>query len=188
MNTKTRMTSLAILLLVAVAVGASPSHADNLAVGGGALLPIADFSDIAAVSPYINGRYEIQDTNARGKTALRSYIIQAGFAFLQTNSDYEKALDLIGDTKDGTLFDVGLGARVYSKKNSLFVGAGGEYVRMDPPGELADALDGAGFYAAAGLAKNTETFRLEVEVRASFVFGDDNLQYFQFLANFGLPF
>lgn len=180
------MRLLVIVLLLAVAVPAAAQT--NLGVGGGVLLPIGDFGDVADASPYIGARWEVQDVNVLGQVAVMSFLVQGGFAFLQTDSDYEAALDAAGDSNDGSYFDIGLGARMYSSASPLFVSVGGNYVNVDFAGP-GDAENGFGMFAGAGLVFDTAVVKVDVEGRANIVFiQDDNLTHFQILAAVGFPF
>jgi hypothetical protein len=177
---------LAAVLMLAAAIPAGAQT--NLGIGGGLLLPVGDFGDIADASPYIGARWEVQDVNVLGQVAVMSFLVQGGFAFLQTDSDLEDALDALGDTDDGSYFDIGLGARMYSAASPLFVSVGGNYVNLDAPGP-GDSENGAGLYAGAGLVIDTPAVKVDVEGRANVVFiADDNLTHFQILAAFGFPF
>lgn len=181
-------TLVALSLIVALASAVPAVAQTNVGVGGGILLPTGDFGDFADPSPYIGGRWEVQDVNALGQVAVMSYLVQGGFAFLQTDSDLEALLDEAGDNSDGSYFDIGLGARVYSTKSPFFVGVGGSYVNVDFAGP-GDSVNGFGVHAGLGLVMDTEAIKVDVEGRANFVLTDeDNLTHFQVLATIGLPF
>jgi hypothetical protein len=178
----------AILMFMVVFTVMPAAAQTNLGVGGGLLLPVGDFSDAADISPYVGARWEMQDVNALGELAVISLLIQGGFAFLQTDSDLEEALDEAGTSDDGSYFDFGIGTRVYSVVSPLFVSVGGNYVNVDFPGP-GDSENGGGLYAGAGLVIDTPSVKVDIEGRASVVFiPDDNLTHFQILAAFGFPF
>ena len=106
------MRRVTLLFLVCVFVGVGVAGAQtNLGISGGALLPLGDFEEATDISPYVGVRYEIQDVNALGQVAVLSYLIQGGFAFLQTDSRLETVLDAAGDKDDGYYFEGGVGAR-----------------------------------------------------------------------------
>jgi hypothetical protein len=182
-------TSVVLVVLSIVVVAALPAGAQtNLGIGGGLLMPVGDFGDVADVSPYVGARWEMQDVNALGQVAVLSLLVQGGFAFLQTDSDLERSLDEAGESDDGGYFDIGLGARMYSSASPLFVSVGGSYVNLDAPGP-GDSENGGGLYAGAGLVIDTPSFKIDIEGRANVVFiSDDNLTHFQVLAAFGFPF
>lgn len=183
------MRTIIALVMVSVVLAAVPAGAQtNLGIGGGLLFPVGDFGDVADVSPYIGARWEMQDVNALGQVAVMSLLLQGGFAFLQTDSDYEKLLDEAGESDDGGYFDIGLGLRMYSSASPVFVSVGGSYVNVNFPGP-GDSENGAGLHAGAGLVLDTPSFKFDIEGRANVVFiSGDNLTHFQVLASFGIPF
>lgn len=182
-------TLIALVLASAVLAAAIPAGAQtNLGIVGGLLLPFGDFADVADASPYIGARWEVQDVNVLGQVAVMSFLLQGGFAFLQTDSDLEALLDDAGSTDDGSYFDIGLGTRMYSAASPLFVGVGGNYVNVDVAGP-GDSENGLGLYAGAGVVIDTPSVKFDIEGRANIVFiSDDNLTHFQILAAFGFPF
>ncbi len=172
---------------VLVLAGAASAQT-NLGFTGGALFPVGDFAESADISPYIGVSLEIQDVNAIGQVAVLSFLLQGGYAFLQTDSDLEALLDEQGKTEDGSYFDVGVGARVYSTANPLFISVGASYLNLELAGG-GDSQNGFGAYIGAGFASAVTSFRLSIEGRANIgLFEDDNLTYFQALVGFGLPF
>jgi len=168
---------------------ASAAWATNLGLTAGILLPLGDFSDHADTSPYVGAHWEIQDVNARGQVALMSFVFQGGFAFLQTDGSFEKALDALGESGDGRYFDLGVGVRVHSAALPLFVTAGAHYVNLNPAGN-AGAINGVGATVGLGLQKGTPQLKLGVEARVNVAALEDdvNLQHFLLLATIGLPF
>jgi len=173
-----------VILLVASGAGAT-----NLGVTGGALVPLGDFSDQAKASPYIGAHWEIQDVNARGQVALLSFVFQGGFAFLQTDDSFQKALDTLGESGDGSYFDLGAGVRVHSATLPLFVTAGANYVNLNPAGS-GDAISGVGASVGLGVEKGTPQFKFGVEARVNFAAleNDVNIQHVLILATLAFPF
>ncbi len=176
------------LFLVLVLAGPAAAQT-NLGVVGGALFPVGDFAETADISPYIGARYELQDVNALGKVATVSYLVYGGYAFLVNDADFDAALKAVGIDDNGGYFDLGLGARVYSKSNSLFVGVGAEWVNLSPAGAESSS-NGFGLNASLGFATAVTSFRLELEGRGNIAFleGDRHIESFLVLIGLGLPF
>ncbi len=173
-----------LLMMLASAAGAT-----NLGVTAGFLMPIGAFSETADPSPYIGASWEIQDINARGQSALLSYVVQGGFAFLQTDSDLERVLDALGQSGDGSYFDLGGAVRVHSAALPLYVTAGANYVNLNPAGS-GGAINGVGATIGLGIQQSTSQFNFGVEARVNFAALEDdvNLQHFLILVNLGFPF
>ncbi len=176
------------VLLFAGAAGAQT----NLGIVGGILVPMADLSDRADLSPYIGARWEIQDVSPMGPAVVLSFLIQGGFAFLQTDKDLEAVLDALGQSDDGTYFDIGAGVRVYSTASPLFISAGGSFVNLDVASiaGTGDSKNGFGTHVGLGFVLGQASFKFDIEGRASFVLfeGGGDVAHFQLLASFGLPF
>ena len=149
----------------------------NLGIVGGALVPVGDFNQTSDVSPYIGARYEIRDVNPLGRVAAMSYHVYGGTAFLQ------------GQQANGNYFEIGLGTRVYSRSNGLFVGAGAGYVNYNPPGPSSSS-NGLGLQVGLGLSTGMTSFRLEIEGRGNIAFleGSDSIGSFLVLIGLGFPF
>ena len=176
-----------IFSAVVIVLASAASAQTNLGFTGGALFPVGDFAESADISPYVGVSLELQDVNAIGQVATLSYLLQGGYAFLQTDADLEALLDAQGKTKDGSYFDVGAGVRVYSKASPLFISVGASYLNLELAGD-SGSQSGFGAYIGVGFASAVTTFRLSVEGRANLgLFSDDNIQYFQALVGFGLP-
>jgi len=178
------LTMLALMLPAAVLAG------NNLTLQGGALFPVSDFAETSTISPYGALRFEWQDVNALGQTAVQSFLIYGGYALLIAESDYKTLLEAAGQTvDDGGYFEAGLATRVYSKANSAFVGVGASYVSFDPPGP-PESKPGAGLMVGLGLANNSDSYRLEIEGRANIAWIQDRDSIVSFLVmlGIGLPF
>ena len=179
-----------VLIVLALMAPAAAFAGNNLALQGGALFPVSDFAETSTISPYGLLRFEWQDVNALGQTALQSVLIYAGYGLLMADSDYKTLLEAAGQTADdGGYFEAGMGTRVYSKANSAFVGVGGSYVGYDPPGPPG-GKSGFGLTVGLGLANNSETYRLEIEGRANIAWiqDRDSIVSFLVLLGIGLPF
>ena len=176
-----------LFLVLVLAVPAAAQT--NLGVVGGALFPVGDFAKTTDISPYLGARYELQDVNALGKVATVSYLVYGGYAFLLTDADFDALLKSQGKDGNGGYFNLGLGARVYSKSTSLFVGIGAEYVNYNPAGAESSS-NGFGLNAGLGFATAVTSFRLELEGRGNIVFleGDTHIGSFLVLIGLGLPF
>lgn len=160
----------------------------NFGLMGGALFPFGDFGKTTDISPYVGATLEIQEVNAIGQVAVLSFIVQGGYAFLQTDADREEYLDMMGISGDGHYFDAGVGARVYSTANPLFLGAGVSYLNVKIAGQR-NADNGIGGYVSVGFANKVSSFRLSIEGRANIGFvGNDTISHAQALVGFGLPF
>jgi hypothetical protein len=168
---------------------ASTAGATNLGLSAGVLMPIGDFADQADPSPYIGAHWEIQDINARGQAALLTVIVQGGFAFLKTDADLERALDAIGDSGDGSYFDVGAGVRVHSAALPIFVTAGANYVNLNPAGS-GGSLHGGGGTIGLGVERSTAQIKYGAELRASFAVLENDVteQHLLLMGTLGLPF
>jgi hypothetical protein len=179
-----------ILVFSAVLLGlaGAASAQTNLGFTGGALFPLGDFGDTTDISPYIGMSLEIQDVNAIGQVAVLSFLVQGGYAFLQADSDLEALLNEQGKSNDGGYFDAGVGARVYSKANPLFISVGASYLNLKIAGD-SKSRSGVGGYVGLGFASAVTSFRLSVEGRANVgFFNNDNITHLQALVGFGLPF
>ncbi len=181
-------TRISIIVVVLIALATSAGAQSNLALTGGMLIPFGDFGDVADPSPYVAARFEIQDVNVLGQVAVMSFLVQAGFAFLQTDSDLEEALDEAGISDDGSYFDLTVGSRVYSTASPLFVGAGVGFANVDFAG-TDDSSNGFDIFAGIGLVLDTASVKFDIEGRGSIVLiEDDSINHFQILASLGFPF
>jgi hypothetical protein len=171
-----------------LASAGAPLAATNLAIMGGALFPVSDFAKTVDLSPYLGARVEFQDVNARGQTAVISYLAWGGFALLLPDADVEAALKAAGQDEDGTYFDAGIGVRVYTR-SALFLGGGVSYVNVNEAGP-SNSLHGVGFMVGLGVAFNRESFKFEIEGRGNLGLLEDNndVQHVQLLAAIGFPF
>ena len=146
-------------LVLMVALPGAAGAQNNLGIVGGALFPVSDFGDEVDISPYIGARFEIQDVNALGHTAVLTYIVQGGFALLK-RKDIEGTTTLPAgsttNTDDGAYFDVGLGLRAYSSSNPLFLSLGLSYVNLDLGGGTDSRHAGDG-YIGVGLVADRES-------------------------------
>jgi len=177
-----------IFSAVVIVLASAASAQTNLGFTGGALFPVGDFGESADISPYIGVSLEIQDVNAIGQVAVLSFLVQGGYAFLRTDPDLEARLDEQGISEDGGCFDAGAGIRVYSTASPLFIGVGASYLNLKLAGD-GDSNHGFGGYIGLGLASAVTSFRLSIEGRANIgFFENDNIEYFQALVGFGLPF
>lgn len=183
------MRRVGLFLVVVVAVCTSSARAQsNLGIGGGVLWPIADFDDAADISPYVGARWEFREVNAVGQPSRSSILLHGGFAFLKTDSSLETLLDTPGESDDGSYFDVGIAARVYSSVIPLFVGMGLGYANVDTPGP-SDSRSAFLGHAGMGLMFNLWLVRIDIEGRASLVFTEDNdLQHIMVISHIALPF
>jgi len=175
-----------VILVLPVAAMAG----NNLTLQGGALFPVSDFADANTISPYGGLRFEWQDINALGQTAVQSFLIYGGYSILFIDSDYKSALEAVGaSTDDGGYFEAGVATRIYSKSNAAFVGVGGSYVNYNPAGP-ADSKPGFGLMVGLGLANDSSTYRLEIEGRANvaWIQDRDSIVSFMALLGIGLPF
>ena len=178
----------AVAALILLAMAGTAGAASNLALMGGAMFPVGDFGDATDISPYGGARIEFQDVNARGQTAVISYLAWGGFGLLLADGDYKKVLEAAGEDTDGTYFDLGIGGRVYTR-SKLFVGAGVSYVNISQPGP-GSGLNGIGFLVELGLCFNQESFKFEIEGRGNAAFLEESAdaQNIQVLAAIGFPF
>jgi hypothetical protein len=179
---------IAFATFILLAMAGTAGAASNLALMGGAMFPVGDFADATDISPYGGARIEFQDVNARGQTAVISYLAWGGFGLLLPDPDVEAALEAAGQDTDGTYFDFGIGGRVYTR-SALFVGAGASYVNLSLPGP-GDSLNGIGFIVELGLSFDRESFKFEIEGRGNAAFLEDSndFQNLQALAAIGFPF
>ena len=178
-----------LLFIVAIIAFAGVANAQtNLGVRAGVLLPTGDFGDFADPSPYIGAHWELQDVNALGQIASLSFMIEGGFAFLQTDSDLETYLDSIGDSSDGSFFDLGVGARVHSTVSPLFVSVGASVMNVDYAGPT-ESKTGFGGHVGLGFGVDLGMFNIDLEGRANIgVLDGSDVQFFQVFMNLGLPF
>ncbi|MFQ5512180.1 MAG: hypothetical protein ACE5EO_10055 [Candidatus Krumholzibacteriia bacterium] len=184
------MRYLIVFVTAIVLVSASAASAQtNLGITGGVLLPIGDLDDVADVSPYIGARWEIQDVSPMGNAVVLSFLVQGGFAFLQTDPALEAALAALGISDDGTYFDVGAGVRVYATANPLFLSAGASFINLDPAGAV-ESSSGVGLHVGVGFALAEDSFKLDIEARGNLglLEGGGDIEHVQLLASFGLPF
>jgi hypothetical protein len=177
-----------MIFAVLMIVAGSADAQTNLGFTGGALFPVGDFAETTTISPYVGVALEIQEVNAIGQVAVLSFIVQGGYAFLQTDEDHQAYLDENHISEDGRYVDAGIGARVYSTANPLFISLGASYLNVKIAG-AGSSNNGFGGYAGLGFASRVTSFRLTVEGRANIGFvDDDSLVHFQALLGFGLPF
>jgi len=177
------------LVFLALLATAGVARAEtNLAIMGGAMFPVSDFAETTDISPYLGARVEFQDVNARGQTAVLSYLLWGGFGLLFPDADLEAALKAAGQDTDGTYFEAGAGARVYTR-SVLFLGGGVAYVRADQAG--ADkALNGVGFMVGLGAAFNRQSFKFEIEGRGKLALLQEStdIEHLELVAAIGFPF
>jgi hypothetical protein len=149
---------------------------------------MSDFADTVEDSPYVGARLEVQDVNALGQAATLSFLVEGGFAILRTDAELKAVLAALGDTDDGSYFDIGVGVRAHSTAVPLFLGAGVAYVNLDDPGSPG-SNGGFGAYVGLGFTFGPESFRFEIEGRANAGFINDrkNIQFLQALVGFGFP-
>jgi len=178
----------ALAALILLAMAGTAGAASNLAIMGGAMFPVGDFGDVTGISPYGGARIEFQDVNARGQTAVISYLAWGGFGLLLADSDYKTLLEAAGQDTDGSYLDLGVGGRVYTR-SALFVGAGVSYVNVGLPGP-GKSLNGIGLMVELGLCFNRESFKFEIEGRgdAAFLEESTDLEHLGVLAAIGFPF
>lgn len=178
------------LMMVVLALPAAALAGNNLTLQGGALFPVSDMADQNTISPYGGLRFEWQDINALGQTAVQSFLVYGGYSILFIDSDYKSALEAASQsTDDGGYFEAGVATRIYSKANAAFVGVGGSYVYYDPAGP-GESKPGAGLMIGLGLANDASTYRLEIEGRANvaWIQDYDSIVSFMVLLGIGLPF
>ena len=179
-----------IMMALVLMVPATVLGGNNLTLQGGALFPVSDFANTTDISPYGGLRFEWQDINALGQTAVQSFLLYGGYAALFAESDYKSLLEAAGSTADdGSYFEAGLATRVYSKKNSAFVGVGASYVNLNVPGP-GEAKSGVGLMLGLGIANDSDSWRLELEGRANVAWVQDldSIVSFMVLLGIGLPF
>lgn len=177
------------LVIVALLATAGTSVAEtNLAVMGGAMFPVSDFANTTDISPYLGARVELQDVNARGQTAVLSYLAWGGFGLLFPDADVEAALKAAGQDEDGTYFEAGVGARVYTR-SALFLGGGVSYVHLDEAGPTK-SLNGVGFMVGLGVAFNRTSFKFEIEGRGKLALlqESNDIEHLELVAAIGFPF
>jgi hypothetical protein len=187
MSMRSRFVGLAMMALALPAVAMA---GNNLTLQAGALFPVSDMADANTISPYGGLRFEWQDINALGQTAVQSFLVYGGYAILFIDSDYESSLVAADQSADdGGYFEAGVATRIYSKSNAAFVGVGGSYVSYDPAGP-SGAKPGAGLMIGLGLANDSPTYRFEIEGRANvaWIQDYDSIVSFMVLVGVGLPF
>jgi hypothetical protein len=186
------MRRILLICVMCVVVATAASAQSNLGIEAGAIFPFGKFGDTTDPSPYIGVRWERQDVNALGQTAVMSYIIRGGYSTLKTQTAFKNSMSLQGrEVEDGTFFDVGLATRVYSKKNPLFVGAGASYVDIDRVGNLSgDKTQGIGGFVGLGLSFGGDSVKFDLEGRAAVVaaWEGETLTWGQALLAIAFPF
>lgn len=174
------------LIALALLLGAAPASAQTrLSLDGGALLPVGDLADVNAVSPYVGARFEVQDVNALGQIATRTWFARLGFGIMREDLPEPPA-----DNSDGHYLDVCLGARAYasSKFSPFFMSVSAGYAQYEFPG-VSDTYRGGTFNGGLGVSFRPVGFVLEVEARGHLVFldGTDNFQFFTTIVSLGIP-
>ena len=93
-----------VVMVLVLIVPAATLAGNNLTLQGGALFPVSDFAETSTISPYGGLRFEFQDVNALGQTALQSVLIYGGYALLLADDEYKSLLEAAGQTVD-VVFD-----------------------------------------------------------------------------------
>lgn len=183
------MKRLVLLTLIALVptLALAPQHADaqtRLGLEVGTYMPMGDLGDVADNSLWLGARAELQDVNALGQVAALSLVLQGGFAPLEFETPGEAT------TEDGSYFEIGAGARVYSMALPFFLSAGLAYSNYDTGGSSEGGLTPS---IGAGLNFGLGGIFVEFEARGRLTFlGDDfgaeDPRFVTLTAAVGLPF
>lgn len=181
-----KRTLLLVLVLVAAFDGLTTSvaHAQTrLGLEVGTYVPVGDLGDAADNSLWLGARAELQAVNALGQVAALSFVLQGGYSSLEFENP---AAD---EVVDGSYYEIGAGARVYSMALPFFISAGLAYSSYD----FGDTSEGGiSPSIGAGMSFGLGGVFMEFEARGRVSFLGDEAGYdprfVTLTAAVGLPF